>query len=332
MSTAELLSRIRGSDDVSFSGQVEAAGMLGLSLTGPLADIVDLPSSTSRLQVWWRDAEYWRVERLEPPGGTDLFHEGGTAISWKEDVQLATHASDGLALRPQEVDMLPPQLAGWALTEVDAEELTRLPTRKVAGVEAAGLRVTPSGLAGSVDRVDMWVDYDTGLPLQVRVWGGDDSVPAVDTHFAEIDFSRPSEQDVAFEPPAGALVLSGGELIQHIPGVYRSVDLAGLPLVAGQATEPITRYGRGVTQLLVIALDDHVADPLRDQLESMPGAEVDRRGTWLSAGPLHLLLSPCVGDTAHWLLAGTVHEATLRMASRDVYAKEWEVTPTRHAC
>jgi hypothetical protein len=101
--------------------------------------------------------------------------------------------------------------------------------------------------------------------------------------------------------------------------------------VEGHATEPVNRYGHGLTQLLVIALDRHVAEPLRRRLAADPRAVVDSRGTWLSAGPLSLLLSPCVGGTASWLLAGTVDSDILRRASRDVYAKEWE-SPTGFSC
>jgi hypothetical protein len=251
-------------------------------------------------------------------------------IRWDAESSEATRTVDGLALLTGTTDLLPPQLARWALESVDTEDITRLPPTRVAGIEAPGLRVTPSTPGASVHHVDVWADPDTGLPLGVQIWGGD-AAPAVDTRFVDVDFARPPAEMTAFKPPAGSFVANGGVLIGHIPGVYRSVTLAGLRLLEGHATEPVNRYGNGLTQMLVVALDAHVAEPLRRRLAADPRAVTDSRGTWLSAGPLHLLLSPCVGQTASWLLAGTVDDHILRRASRDVYAKKWEA-PTGFSC
>lgn len=331
MSTGELLQRIHAADDLAFSGYVQAESGLALPMTAPFAEIVDLSSGTSRMHVWWRDAMHWRVDRLEPPGGDDLYHDGEVTIRWNSESLQATRTVDGLALLPGTLELLPPQLARWALEGVATEDVARLPATRVAGIEAAGLRVTPSGPGASIHRVDVWADPDTGLPLRVQIWGNDPA-PAVDTHFLDVEFARPPVEMTAFQAPAGSLVAPGGsELIGHIPGVYRSVELAGLPLVEGHATEPVNRYGQGLTQVLVLALDKHVAEPLRRRLAADPRAVVDSRGTWLSAGPLHLLLSPCVGQTASWLLAGTVDNDILRRAAREVYAKEWE-SPTGFSC
>lgn len=304
VSTADLLQRIHHAEDLPYSGYVEAEGGLRLPMAHPFSEFVAMSSASSRLRVWWQDAATWRVDLLEPHGGEALYHEGDSTISWDAESLEAARTEDGLALIPQTVDLLPPRLAAWSLDGLDAEDVSRLPPIRVAGIEAAGLRITPAGAQATVQRVDVWADPDTGLPLRVQIWGAD-PMPALDTRLVDIEFARPPEEVTTFQPPQGVfLAASGSGLIGHIPGVYRAVTLAGLPLLAGHATEPITRYGRGLTQLLVIALDQHVAEPLRQRLAADPAAVVDRRGTWLSAGPLHLLLTPCVGRTASLAAGG----------------------------
>ena len=336
ISTEELLRLISGAEELPYSGYVEAEGSLGLSLglptASPFSEFVAVSSGPSRLRVWWQDTATWRIDRLEPLGGGALYHEGDSTISWNAESLEATRTHDGLALIPQTVELLPPRLAAWSLHGSDAADISRLPPSQVAGIEAAGLRITPTGEQGTIQHVDVWADPDTGLPLRVQIWGAD-PVPAVDTRFVDIEFASPSEEVTTFQPPQGVyLSAGGGGLAGHIPGVYRSVTLAGLPLLPGHATEPVTRYGSGLTQLLVIALDEDVAESLRQRLAADPTAVVDSRGTWLSAGPLHLLLTPCVGRTASWLLTGTVNDDTLLRAVRTVRTKTWEVSPTERSC
>ncbi len=335
ISTADLLQRIRDAENLPYSGYVEAEGGLALPMAQPFDEFVALSSAPSRLRVWWQDAATWRIDRLQPLGEESLYHEGDSTISWDEESLEATRTQDGLALIPETVDLLPPRLAAWSLDGVDGvdgDDISRLPPSRVAGVEAAGLRIIPAGGQATVRRVDVWADPDTGLPLRVQIWGPG-RLPAVDTRFLDVEFAYPPEEVTTFRPPQGVFLAAGGSgLIGHIPGVYRSVSLAGLHLMPQHATEPVTRYGQGVTQLLVIALDDQVAEPLRHRLGVHPAAAVDRRGTWLSTGPLHLLLTPCVGHTASWLLAGTVDDQTLLRASRDVRAKTWEISPKERSC
>jgi outer membrane lipoprotein-sorting protein len=333
LTAVQLLELIESSSDLPYSGYVEAGGGLSLPSARAFREVVDLSSSESRMRVWWRDDATWRVDRLSPTGETGWHHAGQVTTAWDYESLQATQTPDGLILLPQAVDLLPPQLAGWALDGVSGDELQRLPAERVAGREALGLRLTPAARQASIDRVDIWADAESGLPLQVEIWGGLLAAgPAIQSRFDDVSLTRPPEQVTAFSAPPGATITfgaaAGDELIGHIPGVFRIVQLAGLRLVPGHATEPVTFYGSGVTQMLVVALDDDVAEPLREELRSSPGTVTDRRGTWLSAGPLHLLLSPDRLRTPNWVLVGTVNDATLRRATREVYAKVWEVSPT----
>ena len=72
---------------------------------------------------------------------------------------------------PAPPDLLPSALGRRLLSEATDDELSRIGARRVAGRDALGLRLTPADDASSVSRVDVWVDGDSGLPLQVEVFG-----------------------------------------------------------------------------------------------------------------------------------------------------------------
>jgi len=330
-SATSLAARVRASGEVAYSGYVESVGGLGLPTTDEFSEVADLFGTTNRLRVWWRSSEDWRVDRLATAGETDLFHADGATTTWDFERLAVGRTADQLVFLPRTVDLLPSQLGRRVLAQARPGELTRLPAERVAGHDALGLRLTPSAGQASIDHVDIWVHDDSGLPVRVEIWGAGDSAPALATAFDELTVAEPAAEVTTFRTPAGVTVGSSGvdddSLVGHIPTVFWSGSLAGLPRVLEDRLAPVGRYGRGVTQLVVLALDDEVADPLRDQLGSTAGAVVDRAGTALSAGPLHLLLSPCRGNAPSWLLVGTVDEQTLRRAARTVYGNgaRWSV-------
>ncbi len=319
----QLLTRIRAADDVAYSGYVEAHGGLPLPTTDEFGAVADLFGGTSRLRVWWRGADAWRVDRLATGGETDLFHAGPVTTTWNYERLRATSTLDAVVFLPRAVDLLPPRLARLVLTDLRADELSRLPAIRVAGRDAPGLRLTPSLPQASIDHVDIWADADSGLPLRVEILGTGDRTPPVETSFAEVSLDRPPADTVTFEPPAGPRPSLGGfgsdSLANHIPAVFRAPQLAGLPAIGASPPGLFSRYGRGVTQFLVLGLDDDVAGPLRRQLATATGVVVDGDGSGLAAGPLRLRLSPHRHFEPSWLLVGTVNDQTLRRAAREIY-------------
>lgn len=320
----QLLARIRAADDVAYTGYVEAHGNLPLPTTDEFDSVANLFGGSSRLRVWWESGEAWRVDRLSASGETDLFHAGSQTTTWDYERLRTTSTLDALVFLPRAVELLPPRLAELVLTDLRTEELSRLPAIRVAGRQAPGLRLTPSVPQSSIEHIDIWADADSGLPLRVQIVGdgdGDES-PPIDTSFAELTLGQPSTQALTFDPPAGSRPSSSGlgsdSLLGHIPAVVRTPQLAGLPAIGSSPPGLFTRYGRGVTQFLVLGLDDDVAGPLRRQLASATGAVVDEDGSALAAGPLNLRLSPHRHFEPSWLLVGTVDEPTMRRAARQI--------------
>lgn len=323
----QLLDKVQAADDAAYSGYVEAVGGLSLPTTDEFGAVADLFGGASRLRVWWRSDESWRVDRLAASGETDLFHAGDATTTWDYERLTTTATLDALVFLPRTVELLPPRLARLVLTGARPEEVSRLPAARIAGRTAPGLRLTPSAPQASITRVDLWADAESGLPLRVQVYGDGQGAPPVETSFVQVALDEPAADVVAFEPPPGSQPRFGGvgsdSLLGHIPAAFESRALAGLPRVGGASPAHLfSRYGRGVTQLLVLALDYDVSEPLRDQLASAAGVVVDDLGSALAAGPLHLRLSPHRHYEPSWLLVGTVDDKTLRRAARTVYGAD----------
>jgi len=63
----------------------------------------------------------------------------------------------------------PPALVRTLLDVAAGERFEPLPARRVAGVDAAGLRIVPAGAGTTVDHIDIWADPGSGLPVQAEV-------------------------------------------------------------------------------------------------------------------------------------------------------------------
>ena len=71
---------------------------------------------------------------------------------------------------PDDADLAPPALARRLLAGARPAELRRLPSRRVAG-RSAGAAPAPGEPTTTIERVDVWADTATGLPLRVEAYG-----------------------------------------------------------------------------------------------------------------------------------------------------------------
>lgn len=325
LSAAELLQRVQGSGGVAYSGYAEAVGGLQLPVTDEFSDLANLLGERTRLRVWWRGDDDWRVDALEPSGETDLIHdERGTTV-WEYEAARVTRTSDPAVRLPRTADLLPSVLGRWLLSEARAQEVSRLPAERVAGRDAPGLRLDPADPQSSVDHVDVWVDARTGLPLRVSVYGPAEDTAAMTTSFLELSTEAPGAADTAFTRPPGAEfdvdeTLDIATQADRFAPVLPPDRLAGLQRRPGDRGGAVGDYGRGVTRLVAIPLWDEPAGPLRDQLARTPGVEVDDVGTTVTLGVLGLLLADRNRDGTSWLLAGTVTTSTLRQSATELAA------------
>jgi len=321
ISARDLLARVQSSEDAAYAGTVEVHGRLGLPASDHFTDVADLLGSDTRMRVWWRGADAWRVDKLLPTGEVDLFHHGHVTTRWSYERAEAQTAVDPEMRLPRDADLLPPALAQRALTGAVASEVSRLPARRIAGYDAPGLRLRPSDPRTSVDHVDLWADPDTGLVLALDAYG-DASQPALSTAFTSLDLSRPPVRATSFRPASGLRqsvddVLDIADAADQFAPVLPPDTVAGLPR-SPSSQRAVGLYGGGLAEVLAVPLRERDACSLAEQLTASGARRVDGQLV-LRAGPLGVALtfSRQPVDVA-WVVTGTVTDETLVQAARDL--------------
>ncbi|MEO6880748.1 MAG: hypothetical protein ABI181_07335 [Mycobacteriaceae bacterium] len=326
-----LLARVQASIDTPYSGYAQSVGGVVLPATSALGGLPDLLGGTTTLRAWYRGPADWRVDTIQLAGERDLYRSASGMWSWDYEANTAvlTPLPEPSLRLPRAGDLLPTTLGHRLLSEARPEEVTRLPTRRVAGRDAPGLRVVPAERQSTVREVDVWVDPGTGLPLRVDVLGAGSARPVVSTAFLDFSAATPDAATTRFTPPPGSNVQqrAGTDIASfadRIDAVALPASIDGLPRkrrglggsAGGSTAGSVGVYGRGVTILVAAPLPRRAAASLLDQLRRSPGAEVDDTGVALAVGPLSLRVTTPVGDGRSYLLAGTVTPDTLTSAAQ----------------
>ena len=325
VSAQELRDAALASADQPFSGYAESAGGLTLPVGSPrFSSVVDLFSDRTQMRVWWRSDTESRVDVVTAGGETSYRADPGGGWIWSYEDDRATRDAREAFHLPIPPDLLPAALGRRLLSEATDDELTRIGAERIAGRDGLGLRVTPAAEASSVDHVDVWVDADSGLPLQVQLYGKDSDLAALDTRFLDLELAEPDPALIRFEPPPGASISAGdGEgVLERARRVLDAVslpdELAGLPRrhVDG-APEAVGLYGNGVTLLAVVPVPQHVGWDVAESLRAVPDAIDEPRGVRAAAGPLGLMVLEPRGVDAY-LVTGTVTLGALGDAATDL--------------
>jgi len=273
LSAAALRSKILKSASVPYEGYAESIGALGLPQLPDLGDVTTLLDGTTDLYAWYRSPTQWRADDISQTGETDIYQTGDGTYQWDYGRNLLTHVDGPPSVRlPQTADLLPPAL-GLRLLRLasPADHLSRLPSRRVAGVDAAGLRLVPAGPATTVAEIDIWADPVSGLPVEVQVTGKGSAQPVIFTRFLDLSLRRPSLATVTPHPAPGVGVTltkpADANSILNGFGPPMPGGLAGLGRVAapGDLTD-VAAYGTGLTQFAVVPL------PLRVGVEAISAA------------------------------------------------------------
>lgn len=321
---AELLARVTGSADAGWSGTAQSVGALALPETDQLSRLTDLLGSRTTVRAWYRSPTDYRVDTQLVAGEQDLVVDARGAWRWDYEQDLATRSGADGARLPDSVDLTPPELGRRLLSEADPTEVTRLPARTVAGVDAPGLRLVPADPRSTVAAVDVWADAATGVPLRVEVLGTGDDRPEVSTSFLDVDLRTPDPARTDFTPPPGARVERGGgdtleQLAERVRGRGAPETLVGLPVRPDLlAASSVGVYGRGVTAVVALPLPRTVFGPLRSQLVGAPGAEVAGESVSLAVGPFGLVLVSPGERRPAYLVTGTLTLETLRAAGDEL--------------
>lgn len=276
LSPERLRELVVASVDVGWSGFAESRGTLALPDVRELGDVAALLGGTTRTRAWWRDRDDWRVDRLTAVGEVDQVQTGSLATTWDSaDRRVAVLVGSLPARLPQPVDLLAPVL-GRRLAATPDVELAPLGARRVAGVAAAGLRLTPRDRAKTtVESVDLWVDPANGLALRVEVTAQGQPAPALTSAVLDYDATTPLPERTTFRTPGDATRVVGEapdiaaaleqfapyRLPRELAGSARS-DLVGVGTGAGVGT-----YGRGLAAFAVVPLPGDVGGRVASALD-----------------------------------------------------------------
>ena len=324
VSPSALADTIAQSRSVAWSGDVTTQGTLQIPDVDSFAGVAQLFGERNDVRAWWRGPTSWRVDRVRQTGETGLVREGDRLTSWVFESARATVSPYSPVRLPDVSDLLPNQLAQRLLAGARDGELSRIPARRVAGRDAPGLRLTPSGDRTTIGRVDVWADASTGLPLRVEVTAAGADRPILTSRVDRLDLDPPAPDTTTFTPPpdaevrtrdavdlaAGANVFAPFTLPDDVADLSRRGEVGDLGAVGV--------YGRGPTALVAIPLRRDVVRDVRDQLSASASAEQTDAGTALTIGPLSVLVSTGERGRGTFLLAGTVTPQTLADAATEL--------------
>jgi hypothetical protein len=267
ISAPALRARILASARVPYQGYAESTVNLGLPELPDLHNVSLLLDGTTDQYVWYNSPSYWRADDVTGTGESDTYGDGGVTYLWNYGTNLLTQVTGAEPVRlPRAPDLLPPALARRLLdTAGRADRISRLPVRRVAGVDAAGLRLVPTGTGTTIGAVDIWADPASGLPVAVQITGRGTSQPVLISTFLELSRTRP-DLNAVIPHPAPDVGLTTTRL-PNVDGVLNGdgdgdsdadpfpPQLGGLRHVALPGSPPgVAIYGSGFSRFVVLPL------------------------------------------------------------------------------
>jgi hypothetical protein len=262
LSAAALRARIIASARVPYSGYVESTADLGLPQLPDLQDVSTLADGVTEQYAWYRSPRHWRADTLTAGGESDVYQVGATTYLWNFSLNLLTQVVGPAAVRlPRAADLLPPALAARLLGLASpADRLRRLPSRRIAGVDAAGLELSPASAATTVGAIDIWADPRSGLPVAVTVYPRGSAKPVLNTVFLQVRQQMPALATVTPHPSAAvdfatASLGSLNRLLDGGRGHPWPPELGGLGLQpAPGGLSAVAFYGTGYGRLALLNL------------------------------------------------------------------------------
>ena len=312
---ATLRERIAASRTQAHHGYAQSAGLLGLPALPNLTQVTALLSGTTEMRTWYAAPDRWRVDVLGEGTERDTYRTPQAEFVWDFADNLLTRIDGDQPVRlPRAADLTPPELVRRVLTLAAGDRITALAPKRVAGIEAAGLRLVPAGPDTTVAHVDVWADPERGLPLQAEVTAKGGARPVFVTRFLEVHFAAPDA--AVLEPPAprpgiGYTATEAPDVLSFINRrrpVSLPAELGGLArrdAVAALSAAGV--YGTGLSSVVVAALPGRFGSQAYDQIERY-GQKVTvpagSEATVIATGLLSVLVVRADGRT--YLVAGLV--------------------------
>ncbi len=322
MDPAALRTRVLASVNLPYQGYAESTGSLGLPDLPNLSEVTSLLGGTTRLRSWYVDPKHWRVDEISGVGERDTYEVPGSQYVWDNGQNQYTQVVGDAPIRlPRGGDLLPPDLARRVLA--DEGKVVGLPAKRVAGIDAAGLRVTPSDPQTAIGHVDIWADPDTGLPLRVEVTAEGQPAPFVVTAFQTVSTQRPDDDVITPKPSpdSGFTATAAPDVAGALGQFPLPTTLAGRQLQTDRVGggRGLGFYGGGLTSFAVVPLPRNVSDGVVNAIGKVGGKTVTLpggQGTLLTIAPLSVLVERSYRRS--FLIAGVVDPALLTQAAAEL--------------
>jgi hypothetical protein len=321
---ATLRDRIAASADRAFQGYAQSSGLLPLPPLPNLEQVSDLLSTPTDMRVWYAARDRWRVDVIDGSTERDLYQTPDAQYVWDfGDTQLTRIVGDQPVRLPRAADATPPELVRRVLDIAAGDRLEALAGRRVAGIEAAGLRIVPATADTTVDHIDVWADPASGLPVQAEVTARGGQRPVFRTRFLELDLTAPDAATVT--PPAerdgiGFTVTEAPDILGAINRrgpVSLPARLAGTPRRDAGGVSAAGVYGTGLAQFVVAGLPGRFGGEAYDRVATF-GRDVPvpvGQAAVLGTGLLSVLV---VQADRTYLVAGLVQPAVLERVAADL--------------
>jgi len=316
-----LRARVAASGGQAFQGYAQSTGLLPLPSLPNLSQVTALVTGTTEMRTWYASADRWRVDVLGEGTERDLYRTPQAEFTWDfGDNQLTRIVGDQPVRLPRAADLTPPELVRRLLATATGDRVEPRPARRVAGLDAAGLRLVPSSPDTTVAHVDIWADVAHGLPLQAEITAKGGTRPVFVTRFLEIHFGAPGAAVLTPPQPRpgiGYTVTEAPDIISAInqrrpvllpaglAGLRRRDSIAGLSAVAV--------YGTGLASVVVAGLPGRFGFQAFRQIQTY-GQQVqvagDSEASLLTTGLLSVL-AVRLGDRV-FLVTGLVGPALMQ--------------------
>jgi hypothetical protein len=327
---AALRNRVVSSAAQPYQGYVETTGHIALPALPQIGDVADLLAGTTRIRTWFATPLAWRVAVLTATGEQDTYRTADGTFIWNYERNLVTGIVGELPIRlPWAADLTPPALAHRVLAAARGDPVSRLPPRRIAGMSAAGFRVTPQDAASTIGRIDVWAEPESGLPLRVEIGGRDAGRAVLTSRFLDVSQQAPDPTVIAPVRPRSAVLTT-----TNAPDVASSLNsityfplpgsLGGRPrmptpeVVAGVGT-----YGYGLSTLVAVPLPGRLGGRAIGSAEKAGALPVDLdagQGLEMRTSVLTTLIvwSGEQPNRQAFLLAGFVAPQVLERAGSDL--------------
>lgn len=280
----DLRRRILDSAAQPWVGLAESTGRVALPELPALESTTALFTDVTRIRGLVAGPDRWRVDELTPVGERDTYRVDGREFVWDFGFDQLTELAGQAALRlPRAGDLLPPELARRLLALAPGDPVVTLPARRIAGLAAAGLRLTPADPDTTVGRIDVWADAESGLPLHVEVAPRTDpAVPLLVSEMQEVALRAPADADLVPPRPPGssrvraeAADLGGALRVLDAPAPPRRLADRRRIRLTGDELPGVGVYGSGLAGFVLVPVSRGIAGRVLDGAGAAGGATID---------------------------------------------------------